>query len=260
MRNFKCNLSILVLVFYLLSFISCQTNKQNTSSTLVMDSTSRITLDTIFPNTPLGKMVKEHIRVAMGNGENAESGYQKSLLVLRADTGSAETLFNVYNKVPEQNFFLRTMLVESLKELHSSKALFYLSSVAKEKIPANLYPENAEINTTQDEIIIRITAVEGISKLAADSSAEAEGILTQLINSEDLTIRQMAVRGYLHSAFGNANEKMEQLRRKLPKEEYWYITTDTTNIRKVKHPDMPAEFKLKSKNSSNAPKIKNDEK
>jgi hypothetical protein len=53
---------------------------------------------------------------------------------------------------------------------------------------------------------------------------------------------------------------MEQLRRKLPKEEHWYITTDTTGIRKVKHPDMPAEFKLKSKNSSNAPKIKNDEK
>ena len=236
--------------------MSCNSCDKNSSSVLVIDSTSKEKLDTIFPATPVGKMIREHIKTSMGNGDNAEAIYQKSLSSLRTEPGAPEALYTTYNRVAKKDYFLRTMLVESLKELHSPGALAYLANIAKEKIPANLYPENAEINTRQDEIIIRITAVEGISKLAADSVMEAEKLLVELINSEDLTVRQMAVKGYLQSAFGNANEKIERLRSKLPKEEHWYLTADTTNIRKVKHPEMPAHFNIESKNTSTPPKIK----
>jgi hypothetical protein len=226
------------------------------SSTLTFDSSSTEKLDTIFPNTPPGAIVKSHIKAASGNGTTAEAYYQKSLSMLRAEPTAPEVLYNTYRKVPAQNFFLRTMLVESLKELRSPNALIYLDSIANEVIPADLHPENTEINTQEDEIVIRITAVEGISNLAEDSLAAAEELLMELTNHQDLTVRQMATRGYLHSAFGNVPDKINILKRKLPQEEHWYITMDTTAIKKVQHPQMPAEFKLEPKNSSKAPTIK----
>jgi hypothetical protein len=256
MKKFRNIISLLFLLISLLSVNVFNAGCNNSSSALVLDSSSRSKLDTIFPNTAVGQMLKKHINAAMGNGENAESIYQQSLSVLRADTAAAEGLYTIYRKVPPANFMLRTMLAESLKELHSPNALAYLGNIAKEKIPDNLYPENAEINTKQDEIVIRITAVEGISKLASDSVAAAEKLLIELTGHDDLTVRQMAVRGYLQSAFGNRDKKIEELKAKLPKEEYWYITADTTAIKKVKYPEMPAQFNLETKNASNTPKIK----
>ena len=40
--------------------------------------------------------------------------------------------------------------------------LWAMSSIAQEKIPPDRLPENAGIDTRQDEVMIRITAVEGI--------------------------------------------------------------------------------------------------
>lgn len=257
MSYFKRKPSLALLGVTILFLNVFHSGCKSKSSTLTFDSTSSEKLDTIFPNTPAGAIVKSHIKVASGNGTNAEDDYQKSLSVLRAEPNAPEVLYNTYRKVPAQNFFLRTMLVESLKELRSQNALTYLNNIANEVIPADLHPGNAEINTQEDEIIIRITAVEGISKLAGDSLAAAEEMLMELTNHQDLTVRQMAAKGYLHSAFGNVTEKINILKRKLPKEEHWYITMDTTAITKVKHPQMPAEFKLEPKNSSAAPTIKN---
>jgi len=151
---------------------------------------------------------------------------------------------------------LRTMLTEGLKELRSPGALAHLNDIAKEKIPADQRPENTEIDTRTDEVVIRITAVEGIAILAANRSAEAENSLLELTGHEDLTVRQMAARGYLNSPLGNVEEKLQVLRRKLPQTEHWYLTTKTTDIKQVQHPDMPAEFKLESKTPTDAPRVK----
>ena len=245
-----------LIFIFLLFLVSCNSCNRKSGSVLVQDASSKENLDSVYSNTAIGRMIKAHIRTAMGNGIDAEALYQKSLDSLRVTAGASEELYATYKRAPEKEYFLRTMLVESLKELHAPSALQHLSDIANDKIPANLYPGEGEMNTRQDEIVIRVTAVEGIAKLAADSLMEAEKVLTALIKNEDLTIRQMAVKGYLHSAFGNAQEKIEVLRRQLPKEEQWYITLDTTNIRQVKHPEMPAQFKLDSSHSSTAPKIK----
>ena len=243
--------------FILLLFTAgCRSGEKKEQSQLAEDSSSTVKLDTIYPNTAAGKVVQEHIRASMGQGEDAEARYQQSLSLLRKEPGAGEALYITYTKVPEQYYLMRTLLVEGLKELHSPDALKYLTEIANQKIPANRLPENAEINTRQDEVVIRITAVEGISALAADSVEAAEKVLIALTGHEDLTVRQMAVRGYLGSKFGNPKEKIETLRRRLPEQEHWYITTDTTNIRQVPHPKMPDNFKLEPTNPTTPPKIK----
>ena len=246
----------LLLLAFLSCLVGCQNGCQSQPAALTLDKSSTVKIDSVFPNTRVGNLVREHLRTSMGYGEGAEAIYQQSLTNLRNEPEAAQILHDGYKKVAPENYFYRTLIVETLKQLRSSQSLTYLADIAQEKIPANRSPENVEHNTRQDEVVIRITAVEGITLLAVDSSAEAERVLTQLLGSEDLSVRQMAARGYLQSRLGNVQEKMQYLRQRLPKEEHWYITTEATDIKKVAHPAMPAKFDLPSNPSNNAPKIK----
>lgn len=212
--------------------------------------------ETYFPATPAGQTAKAHVLASMAHGKDAEAKYQTSLTALRAEPGAAEALNAAYRGVPENQYLLRTMLVQGLKELQSPAALPFLSAIALDKIPPDRQ-KSAEINTRTDEVVIRVTAVEGISRLAAAGSQEANEVLLRLISShEDLTVRQMAARGYLTSPSGNVEEKQQQLRRMLPQNEHWYLTTALTEIKRVPHPQMPATFALDTKRSTNPPKVK----
>jgi hypothetical protein len=256
MNDFSKPIPRLLMLIGLCFIIFYQSSCKDSSSTLTFDDSSTVNIEIVFPNTPTGNMIREHLRISMGSGMDAESKYQKSLITLRAEPKAAQVLFDGYKKVAPENYFYRNMIVEALKEIRSVGSLEYLNEIAIEKIPADQEPENAEIDTRLDEIMIRITAVEGITLLAADSLVDAERILSQLISHDNLTVRQMAVRGYLQTQFGSKTEKMQELRNRLPEEEHWYITSDVTNIKKVVHPEMPEKFDLKTKETKDSPKIK----
>lgn len=245
-----------ILLVCICCLISCQSGNQEPSSTLTLDGSSTTQVDAVFPNTPTGKLIKEHLQLSMGYGEDAEGKYQRSLTKLRGEPEAAQTLYRGYKEIAPEHYLYRSMIVEALKQVRSEASLGILNTIASERIPKDQYPENAEINTQQDEIVIRITAVEGISLLAKDSVADAEKLLTTLIGHTDLSVRQMATRGYLQSPFGNVEEKIKELLERLPKEEHWYVTTQTTNIKTVQHPKMPEEFDLPTNDSSDSPKIK----
>lgn len=229
---------------------------QENSSVLTFDESSVISIEEIFSGVPSGNLIKEHISLSMGFGKDAEEKYQRSLSILRQQRDISESLFEIYKKVPAENYLYRTMIVEALKELYTDSSLKYLYEIATIRIPRDTQPENEEINTQMDEIIIRLTAVEGIGILAIHKNEEAENALIELIDHQDLSIRQMAVRSYLLSPFGNIEEKKKELYEKLPKEEYWYITETTTDIRKVEHPEMPETFNLKVNEYKETPKVR----
>lgn len=256
MKYHENNPSKRFLIAGLCLVIAVQTSCQRGASVLSVDSSSQSQVEKLYPNTPAGERVKEHMHASMGHGEDAEAKYQESLTRLRAEPGAAEALFETYRKVPAENYMLRTMLTEGLKELRSQGALAHLGEIAREKIPSDQRPENAEIDTRTDEVVIRVTAVQGIAILAANRSVEAESLLLELTGHEDLTVRQMAARGYLSSPLGSVEEKLQALRRKLPPSEHWYLTTDTTDIKQIQHPEMPKEFKLETRSPTDAPQLK----
>lgn len=256
MKILKKGLSNLMLGAVLCILIAGQSGCQQGKSVLTIDSSSQSPVDKFYPNTPAGQRVKEHMQASMGHGEDAEAKYQESLTRLRAEPGAADALYETYRRIPAENYVLRTMLTEGLKELRSAGALAHLHNIARERIPADARPADAEIDTRTDEVVIRITAVEGIALLAANRSAEADNLLLELTGHEDLTVRQMASRGYLNSPLGNAEERLQVLRRKLPQTEHWYLTTKTTDIKQVQHPEMPADFKLETKAPTDAPQVK----
>jgi len=213
--------------------------------------------DAVYPKTPVGKQIKEHLTTMAGVGVDAEANYQSSLAAMRSNPEVLPVLAEIYEALPEEDYFRRTLVVETLKELRSAGALPHLIRVANAPIPEDRIPDNTEINTREDEIVIRITAVQGLSVLAARDSSEANDQLLKLVAHDDLTVRQMAARGFLGSSIGSTEEKLSQLRKMVPKEEHWYLTTTTTPIREVHHPEVLPDFDLKAfmdKKSQKAPK------
>lgn len=213
--------------------------------------------DAVFPNTSTGQQIRQHLAAMAGVGEDAEANYQNSLASLRANPEATTVVETVYLAVPEQDYFRRTLLVEALKEMRTVEALPSLERIATSPIPEDRLPQNAEIDTREHEVVIRITAVQGLSILA-DSSDVAHNLLLELVGHEDLTVRQMAARGYLGSSLGNAEEKLSLLRERVPREEHWYLTTEMTEIREVRHPDVLPEYdldELLEVESDEAPKI-----
>ena len=239
----------------LMAISFCAIGCADKGAELVLDGTSTINVEDLLPNTNTGNLVKQHLRLAMGNGADAEANYQQSLQRLKANPEAGRVLYDTYKKVPAQHYMFRTMLVEALKQLRSSASMAYLDEIASDRIPEDSAPKNAEIDTRIDEVIIRITAVEGLAILASDSLVNANDALMGLTNHQDLTVRQMAARGYLKSAVGSATEKIEVLRSKLPREEHWYLTLEDTKIKSVAHPEMPEKFEIIEKEVKNSPKV-----
>ena len=218
--------------------------------------------DAVYPETPAGRQIKEHLTAMAGVGEDAEANYQKSLAAMRANPNVTPVLAEVYAAIPEEDYFRRTLVVEALKEMRSVDALPYLARVATAPIPEDRLPENTEVNTRENEIVIRITAVQGLSVLAAQESGEASDLLFELVGHDELTVRQMAARGYLGSSIGSTDEKLKQLYESVPDEEHWYLTTKLTEIREVQHPEVLPEFDLETfmkRQSDNAPKTGEEE-
>src|SRR4030095_9758167 len=113
------------------------TGCQRTKSVLSGDSTSQSQIETLYPNTPAGQRVKEHMSASMTFGE---------------DPGPADVLLETYRKIPAKNYLLRTMLIEGLKELRSPAALAHLNDIARAKIPEDQSPEDTEVDTRTDEL------------------------------------------------------------------------------------------------------------
>ncbi len=213
--------------------------------------------DAIYPKTPGGQQIKRHLTAMAGVGEDAEANYQKSLAAMRKNPDIIPVLAEVYTAIPEEDYFRRTQVVEALKEMRSVDALPYLARIVNAPIPKDRLPENTEVNTRENEIVIRITAVQGLSVLAAQESRKANDLLFKLVGHDDLTVRQMATRGYLGSSVGDTDEKLKQLYEMVPKEEHWYLTTKLTEIREVLHPEVLPDFDLEAfmkRRSDNAPK------
>lgn len=210
-------------------------------------------LDNIYPQTPEGEFLKAHIAAAMGHGENAEEEYQNSLRKLRENPEMAAIIFESYQKVPADQYFMRTIFVETLKEFRNPRSLKFLQEIASAPIGEDLLKEDEERDTRQDEEVIRITAIEGISILAAEKDKAAEEALNGYFKNDNLSIRQMAVRGYL--AYGDFESKAARLKKIVPENEHWYIAA-STDVRQVEHPDMPEKFDIQPNSNSVSPKIK----
>ena len=256
MVSIRLKLALFSILGLVISLQSCN----DSSSVHLVNGEDNYYELTELPDTEAGRQLKAHITTMVAHGEDAESKYQASLNELRKDSTMYETVYSAYEKFSENKYMERILLTETLKELRTTDALNFLNDIATATVPAEKSVDS-EYSTRGNEVVIRVTAIEGITLLANNENEEARKLLLNLTENSDLTIKQMAVRGYLTSIKSDDELKreMEVFRRKLPEDLQWMISTKSTDITTVPHPDMPEDFHLDKKNQDkkDTPIIKN---
>jgi hypothetical protein len=210
----------------------------------------------IFGNSQQAQSLQAHIKAMNAFGDSADIYFKESLSRLRADSTIHIEIMNTYQRVPENLYFAKAHLIQTLSDLETDASLEALNSIAS-RVPGQEKSRNPEYSTRAQESIISTTATEGISRLAVKGNETAYRYLNELVKSEDITVRQMAIRGILTSQLGgDEKSKADQLRKILPQEQHWMITSERTDIRTVPHPDMPSEFKFDRNAPKDSPKLK----
>jgi hypothetical protein len=191
-----------------------------------------------FPDTPVGRLMRDHVAAAVGTGRDAEAKYQASLTLLRRQSQSVtELIGQTYGKIEEDRYFRRWLLVETLRELHADHTLDTLKTIAESPIPDEKWSDE-EAFSQDREISIRTTAVAGIADLASRENAEAERILTSFFKHENLAVRRTAIVGYANAG-RDYEGRIRFLEQMLPADDHGFITLKATDIRTVAHPDIP---------------------
>jgi hypothetical protein len=217
---------------------------------------ARPTTSDFFPHGALGDLLRNHMKLMTGVGQNpkqnfqdAENAYQDSLRDLRKRGSEViPILYHAYEqhkKTDERNYFRRWALVETIRELQHDTAVRPLAQIAISRIPPERFKTDPERSSVDEEIRIRVTALEGLG-LLVQKDEEAENTLLSLIKNQHLGIRRAAIRGYLAAA-PNAHEQQrrsEKLKAELPHADHHLITVATTDIKKIPHPNMPDEFDI----------------
>lgn len=199
-----------------------------------------------FPNTITGKAVRMHIDTIVAVGEGAEADYQRSLAELRQMPGAADVAFVAYQATDETLYLQRQLLLATLADLEVPDALAHLDSIVAQLIPPERFTaEDAEYSTYVEELMIRSLAMEGIARQARPGN-EADELIEKYIAHPELTLRQIAIRGYLSVATSGfeRDRRTERVRKILPREEHWLLTAEQTDPRTVLHPEMPERFDL----------------
>ncbi|WP_257387588.1 hypothetical protein [Tahibacter caeni] len=209
--------------------------------------------DTTFPRGPLGDLLRAHMLAMVGVGtdaqqkyQDAENAYQASLRALREKGPEVvKLLANAYARTPVDDYFRRWALVETLRELHNPEAAATLASIATSAIPAERYKNDAERSSIDEELQIRVNAVEALGELAGKSKA-AESPLLELAGSPHIGIQRAAIRGYLAAAAApeERRSRAARLERVIPAERRSLISLETTDVKSVPHPAMPEKFEI----------------
>lgn len=212
--------------------------------------------DTAFPKGPLGDLLRAHLLSMVGVGtdaeqkfQDAENAYQASLRSLREKGPEVvKLLANAYARTPEDHYFRRWALVETLRELHSPEAAATLARIATSAIPAERYKGDVERSSVDEELQIRVNAVEALGELAGKSKT-AETPLLELAKSPHIGIQRAAIRGYLATATApeERRSRSARLERLIPAERRSLISLETTDVKSVPHPDMPEKFAIEKR-------------
>ncbi len=192
-----------------------------------------------FPRSTVGELLTRHLDSQVAVGEQAERDYQVSLRRLRGEPEAVGLLRDAYAREPESEYFARWQLVYTLASLEQREALSPLARIALSPLPAE-QGESPEVSTVGLESNIRVAAVDGLAALARRGVPEAETVLRRLVTHPDLSIRQRAVRGYL-AAGADYDARVKTLRAALPPSDHGLITLETTEVRRIPHPDDTPE-------------------
>ena len=90
-------------------------------------------------------------------------------------------------------------------------------------------------STVGEEVMIRTTAIEGITHLAGGGDRQALDLLRKHTHHDTFSVRRAAIQGYLEAAGPDARE---ELRRMLPERDHFILDIRRADVQEVPQPSV----------------------
>jgi HEAT repeat protein len=182
------------------------------------------------PDSRLNEKIVEAISRMGGVGADAERHYQAALEALRSDSKKVVRIVaSEYSQLPIHQYLDRWSLVHLLAELKDPSSLPILDEILSSKIPPEQSKDPHSFSTSGEEIMIRTSAVEAVTRMASKNK-QALQILLKHVQHENLSVKRASIQGYIEHGGKNARR---QLAKVLPKKEHYILDIRRMDVRKV---------------------------
>jgi hypothetical protein len=179
----------------------------------------------------LANRIVDAINLMGGVGEQAEACYQKALDGLaRNSKAVVKALAEEYERLPVAQYLDRWALVQLMAELKHESALEAIDRLLSSRIPAEESADPHSFSSAGEEVMIRTTAVEAATRIAADGSARALDVLLRHASHENFSVKRAAIQGYL--AHGGEQAR-EVLQKALPERDHHILDIKRVDVRQV---------------------------
>lgn len=212
-------------------------NQMNDSPKLNRDDSLKIEVEQHpfefreYGNDPLTERIVEAINRMGGVGEDAERNYQSALEALREQSEKVIAIVTAeYRDLPKDQYLDRWSLVQLLAELRDPASLPVLDEILSERIEPERSKDPHSFTTVGEEVMVRTTAVEAITRIAADGSQQALELLLKHAQHENFSVKRAAIQGYLAQAGENARERLVRV---LPPEDHFILDIRRQDVREV---------------------------
>jgi len=171
------------------------------------------------------------INLMGGTGERAEACYQRALDGLARRSKEVNgALQDEYDRLPARHYLDRWSLVQLSAELKSEEAIAFHDRILSTAIP----PENSEDphshSSVGEEVMIRTTAIEALSRIASDGSIRALELLLRHATHEIFSVKRAAIQAYLTHSGPDGRDKLLKV---IPERDHHILDIRRTDVRQI---------------------------
>jgi hypothetical protein len=210
---------------------SSDTPKMDTDDTFIPQEASPALNPQQDPNNFISR-IRTAISQMSASGPDAELNYQSTLRALASDPQAAvAAVATLYRTIPEDQYMERWSQVHLLADLRNDAALSVFDTIISTPLPPERAPDMITYSTVGEEVMIRTTAIEGVTRLAASGDRQALELLRKHVQHDNFSVRRAAIQGYVEAAGQGARD---ELRNVLPAQDHFIL-----DIRRAEVQDVP---------------------
>lgn len=159
-----------------------------------------------IPDSRVGVLVSQHFETIHSVGPEVEVKFKATLNALREEGPEViELLAVTYKRIEKEFYGLRWALIQTLADLQLDDAMSVLVEVANDPVDTPVPQDSLidTISTYDEELVLRLTAIQGLGHLAAEPSRNRNGMkdrtaashLGRLVNHPERAVSEEALRG-----------------------------------------------------------------
>lgn len=157
-------------------------------------------------NDPL---LENYFKAAVAIKPNAAKEYEAALANLKKDAvKNFSTLAELYRETPENEYFLRWLVVDAISQLNIIEAKDALYNIAISKLPEEKLPsKHNAFSAVKEEVKIRLAAIQGLSSLAKTDKSSKEHLINIANLSNHRSLQLNAIWGYLFADISKDDQR-----------------------------------------------------